>query len=387
MAKDYYQVLGVARNASEDDIKKAYRKMALKYHPDRLVNASEQDRKEAEDKLKEISEAYSVLKDPQKRQQYDNFGSYSASGNGAGGFGDFNVNDIFSSFFGEDNDVFSDFFGGSSRGANSSKRDNKGENLKITISVSLEEIAQGATKKIKLTHFVKCKSCGGTGATTPTSWRTCSECNGSGRVKKVIRTVFGSMSMSMSDCPSCRGVGKINSSPCRSCNGEGREKINETIDITIPEGIDEDMQFSLRGAGNAGRYGGTTGDLYVQIRQVENDKFRRKGADIYSQIMISFPEASLGGEEVIDTLYGRVKIKIDAGTQSGEYLKLTNKGLKNVSGYGYGNHYVYIQVYTPRKLSSEERSILFGLSNSSNFAPHGGVRSSKSFFEKMKEWF
>lgn len=387
MAKDYYQILGVSRNASEDDIKKAYRTMALKYHPDRLVNASEKERKDAENKLKEISEAYSVLKDPQKRQQYDNFGSYSASGNNTGGFGDFNVNDIFNSFFGEDNGVFSDFFGDNLRGTNNFRRDNKGENLKITISATLEEIAQGARKKIKLTHFVKCNVCGGAGATTPNSLRICNECNGSGRIKKVVRTVFGSMSMSMSECPACHGLGKINTAPCKKCHGEGREKVNDTIDIDIPAGIDDNMQFTLRGAGNAGRCGGASGDLYVQVQQIEHDMFRRNGTDIYSQIVISFPEATLGGEEIVNTLYGQVKIKIDPGTQSGEYLKLTNKGLKNINGYGYGNHYIYIQIYTPRKLSADEKNILLGLGKSSNFIPHGSNKGSKSFFDKMKEWF
>lgn len=387
MPKDYYQILGVSRNASDEDIKKAYRKMALKYHPDRLVNASEKERKDAEEKLKEISEAYSVLKDPQKRQQYDNFGSYSASGNNAGGFGDFNVNDIFNSFFGDGNDVFSDFFGGGGRRSGGSSRESKGENLKITIDVTLEEIAQGATKTIKLSHFVKCKSCGGAGATTPNALKTCSECNGTGRVKKVIRTVFGSMSMSMSECPSCHGLGKINTSPCKNCRGEGREKINDTIDITIPAGIDENMQFSLRGVGNAGKYGGSSGDLYVQIRQVEHDKFRRKGADIYSQIIISFSEAALGCEKLVDTLYGQLKIKIDAGTQSGEYLKLTNKGLKNINGYGYGNHYLYIQIYTPRDLSQQEKNILLNLENSPNFTPASSSKASKNFFDKIKDWF
>ena len=380
-SKNYYEILGVDKQSSDEDIKKAYRKLAMKYHPDRFSGASEAEKKNAENKFKEISEAYSVLSDKNKRQQYDNFGSDFA--NKSGGFSDFNVNDIFNQFFGEDSS-FSDFFGGSSsRKTNSSQ---KGENLKITIKATLEEIALGAKKKINLSRNVSCKWCHGTGSLDSKNIITCKSCKGSGYTTRVVKTVFGSMTMSRSVCPDCNGTGKINLSPCSHCRGEGREKIKDTIEIEIPAGIQENMQFIVKGKGNAGQYGGICGDLYVQVLQADSDKFFRKGADIYTKLTISFPEAALGTEKIVDTLYGKIKIKIKAGTQSGTYLKISNKGMKDVNGYGYGSQYVYIQVYVPTSLNKEESSYFKKLINSENFKPQDN-KTEKNFFSKIKDWF
>ena len=381
-SKDYYKILGVDKQANEDDIKKAYRKLAMQYHPDRYSGASEAEKKNAENKFKEISEAYSVLSDKNKRQQYDNFGSDYANRNG--GFSDFDVNYIFNQFFGEDSS-FSDFFGGTTGRKNNSSSQ-KGENLKITIKASLEEIALGVKKKISLLRYILCKWCHGTGSLDEKNISTCKSCKGSGYATRVIKTVFGSMTMSRSVCSECNGSGKINLSPCSHCRGEGREKLKETIEIEIPAGIQEDMQFIVKGKGNAAKYGGSCGDLYVQVIPAENDKFFRKGADIYTKLNVSFPEVALGTEKIVDTLYGKLKIKIKAGTQSGTYLKLSNKGMKDVNGYGYGNQYVYVQVYVPTSLNSEETALLKKISNSENFKPQDS-RTDKNFFSKIKDWF
>ena len=362
LSKNYYEILGVDKQSSEEDIKKAYRKLAMKYHPDRFSGASEAEKKNAENKFKEISEAYSVLSDKNKRQQYDNFGSDFANKSGG----------------------FSDFFGGSSD--RKAKSTQKGENLKITIKATLEEIALGVKKKINLSRNVSCKWCHGTGSLDSKNIITCKSCKGSGYTTRVIKTVFGGMTMSRSVCPDCNGTGKINLSPCSHCRGEGREKVKDTIEIEIPAGIQENMQFIVKGKGNAGQYGGICGDLYVQVFQTDSDKFFRKGADIYTKLTISFPEAALGIEKIVDTLYGKIKIKIKAGTQSGTYLKISNKGMKDVNGYGYGSQYVYIQVYVPTSLNKEESSYFKKLINSENFKPQEN-KTEKNFFSKIKDWF
>ena len=380
MDSDYYDLLGVDRNASQDDIKKAYRKLAIKYHPDK--NPGD---KSAEEKFKEINEAYSVLSDPQKRQNYDNFGKEGAKHNGGFNTGDFNAEDIFNSVFGDGG--FDSFFGNFT-GGSGKRRDNvkKGENLRIKIKVTLKDIASSAKKKVRLSHYKSCPKCNGSGARDSSSIETCSKCNGSGYVTKIVKTFIGHMS-SQSVCSFCSGTGKIIKNKCTECNGEGRIYTEEVIEITVPNGIAEDMEFVIKGYGNAPKRGGINGDLYVGVTEEKDNNFQRQGNDIYNQLDISFFEAVFGAEKEVETLYNTVKITIQPGTQSGKMFKIKGKGLKDVNGYNYGDQYTYIQIYTPTSLSSKEKEILKSLEYSENFKPQKNKQSGKSFFERLKDIF
>ena len=380
MDDDYYNLLGVNRNASQDEIKKAYRKLAIKYHPDK--NPGD---KNAEEKFKEINEAYSVLSDPQKRQNYDNFGKEGAKNTGGFNTGGFNAEDIFNSVF---NDGGFDSFFGSFTGGSGRRRDNvqKGENLRIKIKVTLQEIASSAKKKVRLSHYKSCSRCNGSGARDSNSTETCNKCNGTGYIKKVINTFIGHMS-SQSVCSFCSGTGKIIKNKCTECGGEGRVYTEEVIEITVPNGIAEDMEFVIKGYGNAPKRGGINGDLYVAITEEKDPNFQRQGNDIYNQLDITFFEAVFGAEKEVETLYNKVKITITPGTQSGKMFKIKGKGLKDVNGYNYGDQYTYIQVYTPTSLTNKEKELLKSIESSENFKPQKSKQQGKSFFERIKDIF
>lgn len=379
--RDYYEVLGVSKSADEQEIKKAYRKLAIKYHPDK--NPGD---KEAEDKFKEAAEAYDVLSNAEKRQKYDRFGHQGVGGAGGGYGGGMNMDDIFSHF----GDIFGDSgfggFGGFSGGNGRTGRNvHRGTNLRIKVKLNLEEIANGVEKKIKVNKFVSCKSCAGSGADKGSSFHTCSTCKGSGRITRVTNTILGPM-QTASTCPSCNGEGKIIASKCKVCQGDGITRDEEIISINIPAGVGEGMQLNVAGKGNAAPRGGIPGDLIVSIEETEHPELKRDGVNLYYDLHISFTDAVFGTQVEIPTVDGRAKFKIDPGTQSGKVFRLRGKGLPEVNGYQRGDLLVDVNVYTPQTLSSEEKSILEKLKDSSNFQPQAGKKE-KSFFERMKEYF
>ncbi|MFM2392359.1 MAG: molecular chaperone DnaJ [Bacteroidota bacterium] len=383
MAKrDYYEVLEVAKNADADAIKKAYRKMAIKYHPDK--NPGD---KSAEDKFKEAAEAYEVLSDADKRARYDRYGHDAVSGNARGGFQGqhMNMEDIFAQFgdvFGDDGSPFSSFFGGGSRSAQAGQ---KGSNLRIKVSLTLEEIESGVTKKIKVKKQVKCNNCAGSGAKDAASVKTCGGCQGSGYVRQVRNTFLGQMATT-GVCPTCKGAGKTVTANCTLCRGEGVNMDSETIDIELPAGVEGGMQLSMRGKGNAGRNGGPAGDLLITIEELPHEDFTRDGMNVIHDLFINFADAALGTNAEVPTLDGRVKVKIAPGTQSGKILRLKGKGLPSVQQYGKGDQLININIWTPKDLSLEERTMLEKLKSSPNFHPKP-TKEDKGFFERMKEMF
>lgn len=382
--RDYYEVLGVAKTASADEIKKAYRKVAMKYHPDR--NPGD---KEAEEKFKEAAEAYEVLSNPDKRSRYDQFGHAAFEG-GAGGFGggaSMNMDDIFSMFgdifgghFGGGGDPFSSFFGGGSRGGH---RTPVGTNLRVTVKLTLQEIAKGCEKKIKVRHDVLCEACNGTGAKNPSSVQTCPDCHGTGHVTRVQRTILGNMQTS-SPCPRCGGTGQIIKERCPKCNGSGVERKEDVITIKIPAGVGRGMQLTVEGKGNAVR-NGVPGNLFVLIDEEENNELIRNGNDLIYNLLLDLPTAVLGGTVEIPTIDGRVKVKIERGTQPGRTLRLRGKGVPDVNGYRTGDLLVNIGVYIPENLSSDERKIFEKLADSPNMSPSSS--SKKSFRDRIRQMF
>jgi len=384
MAKrDYYEILGVTREATVEEIKKAYRKIALKYHPDKNPG-----NKEAEEKFKEAAEAYSVLSDPDKRRRYDQFGHAGVGGAGGAGFDGMNIDDIFSNF----GDIFGDIFGGGFGGfggrshGRARRHTNKGSNIKIALKLSLEEISKGVTKKIKLKKYVACSHCNGTGAKNGTAFKTCPTCHGSGMVTQVHSSFFGRV-QTTSACPTCGGEGRIISENCSYCNGEGVIKKEEIIEINIPAGVEDGMQLRYSGKGNAPKRGGINGDLTVEIHEKEHEYFIRDGENLHYDLHISFIDAALGTNVEIPTLDGKVRIKIDPGTQPSKIFRLKGKGLP-VYGRNYrGDLFVNINVWVPKNLTKEEKKILEKLRSSENFIPPEERDKKESFFSRMKKYF
>lgn len=377
--RDYYEVLGIAKGASADEIKKAYRKMAIQYHPDK--NPGDPT---AEDKFKEAAEAYEILSNPDKKAKYDQFGHAANGGNGGGyGGGGMNMEDIFSQFgdvFGDRN-PFGSFFGQERGGA----QYRKGSNLRIKLKLNLDEVAKGVEKKIKVKRHVACKACSGNGSKNGTSQTSCGTCKGSGQVRRVTNTMLGQM-VSTSTCPTCNGEGKIISSKCDVCAGDGRILEEEVIPVKIPAGVAEGMQLSMNGKGNVPPRGGVAGDLLIIIEEEENLELKRDGNNLVYDLYISFVDAALGTSVEVPTTDGKVRIKVEAGTQSGRVLRLKDKGIPDINGHEKGDELIYVNVWTPKILSNEERDILEKLRNSPNFSPKPG-KNEKSFFERMKEYF
>lgn len=388
--RDYYDILGVSKGSSADEIKKAYRKLAIKFHPDKNP-----DDKSAEDKFKEAAEAYEILSNPEKKQRYDQYGHAgvgAASGGGGGyGGGGMNMDDIFSQFGdifgggGGGGSPFDSFFGGGQQQSRGGRRVAKGSNLRIKVKLTLEEIANGAEKKIKVNKQVTCKTCDGTGAKDRSSVSTCSTCGGSGAVRRVTNTILGQMQTS-STCPTCNGSGSQITSKCNSCHGEGTVRGEETISINIPAGVSDGMQLSMSGKGNAAPNGGIPGDLIILIEEMPHETLKREGNNIVYDLHVSIVDAALGFSAEVPTIDGKAKIKIDPGTQSGKLLRLKGKGIPEINSYQRGDEIIHVNIWTPKALSSEERDLLEKLRDSPNFKPQPG-KNDKSFFEKMKEYF
>ena len=374
--RDYYEVLGVAKNATKDEIKKAYRKLAIKYHPDK--NPGD---KEAEEKFKEAAEAYDVLSDDTKRQRYDQFGHAGVGGAAGGGFSD--VNDIFTHF----GDIFGDLFGGGASfggfgGGSRGRAVRKGSNLRVRVKLNLSEIVSGTEKKIKIKKKVTCTACNGSGAATSNDVQSCPDCKGSGYVIRMVNGIFGRMQQ-QSPCPRCGGEGKIITHKCPHCSGEGVVDAEETVTVQIPAGVADGMQLNVPGKGNAPRHGGVNGDLYVLISEEEHPQLERDGNDLIYTLDISFPDAVLGANVEIPTVEGNVKIHIDEGTQSGKILRLRGKGVPDVNGYGRGDLLVNVQVYVPKNVTKDEKKFLEKLQESESFKP----KSQNGFFNRMRDFF
>ncbi len=378
--RDYYEILGVSKSSDKEEIKKAYRKMALKYHPDK--NPGD---KEAEEKFKEAAEAYDVLSNDDKRRKYDQFGHQAFSGGGGGGWsgGGMTMEDIFSSF----GDIFGDsIFGGfGGFGRSNARSVNKGGNIRVKIKLNLSEIVNGTEKKIKINKYIACNTCGSSGAQDSNSYSTCTTCNGSGRVTRISNTFLGQM-QTTSACPACGGEGRIIKSKCTACHGEGVVKEDEIVTLKIPAGVTEGMQMSVTGKGHAARRGGVNGDLLVVIEEEQHDELIRDGNDLIYNLFISVPEAIIGTTAEVPIVDSKAKIKIEAGTQSGKILRLRGKGIPEVNGYGRGDILVQVNVWIPSNLSKDEKKIIEKLGESSSFKPDRN-NSGKSIFERMREGF
>lgn len=384
--RDYYEVLGVSKSADESTVKKAYRKMAIKYHPDK--NPGD---KASEEKFKEAAEAYEVLSTAEKKQRYDQYGHAGMGGagggggfgGGGGGFGGggMNMDDIFSQF----GDVFGGHFGGGGGGGRGGKRVNRGSNLRVKVKLNLEEISEGVEKKIKVNKYVACSKCTGTGAKDGSAFNTCSTCNGAGQVSRVANTILGAM-QTTSTCPACGGEGQSITDKCPPCHGDGIVREEEVISINIPGGVADGMQLSVGGRGNMGARGGVSGDLIVVIEEIEHEFLKRDGVNLYYDHFINFVDAAMGTHIEVPTITGKAKVKVEHGTQSGKVLRLKAKGLPEINSYGRGDILVNINVWTPQKLSKEEKVILEGLKDSENFKPNP-TKKDRGFFERMKQYF
>ena len=383
MAKqDYYEILGVPRDATADTIKKTYRKLALQYHPDKNPGDSH-----AEEKFKKIAEAYDILGDPKKKQQYDLTGHVGATQGGGG-------NGTYTTYtYTTDEDLlnqYGEFFKGTSfgemfQGGRTRSRKKKGSDLKIKLTLTLQDIAQGVEKKIKFNHYVSCTACKGNGSKNGTAISNCSRCNGIGAMRKITNTFLGAME-TQSMCDSCQGTGKVIITPCDICKGDGIVQKEDIIPINIPPGVKKGLQLVMRGYGNVPPKGGIAGNLIILIDEKEDPVLQREGNNIHYQLHISFIEAVLGTEKEIPTLTGNTKIKLEPGAQSGKILRLVRKGIKDIEGYGQGDQLVHIQVWTPEKVTKAEKEILEKLKESPNFTPQI-KKQDKNFFEKIKSIF
>ncbi len=382
--KDYYEVLGVDRNASADEIKKAYRKLAIKYHPDKNPG-----NKEAEEKFKEAAEAYDVLSDADKKARYDQFGHAGVEGAGpdfSGGFGNLNdiLNDLFGGAFGGGFGGFSGFggFGGGTR----QQRVSRGRDIRVRVKLTLEEIASGVEKEISIEKSVPCTECSGKGAKNSSDIKTCHACNGTGEVQRVTNSFLG-QTITRSTCQQCNGEGKIISNPCRNCSGSGLVRKRETIKVRIPAGVEAGMQLTLQGQGHAAKNNGINGDLLVVIEEQEHPNLKREGNNLYYTKIISVPEAILGSEAEIPCLDGNYRIKVEPGTQSGKVVRLRGRGLPSVNGYGgIGDMYVKFAVWIPKKLDKEDKALIESLRGKESFRPDPS-KDDKGFFEKLKGLF
>ena len=384
MAKrDYYEVLGVDRNASANEIKKAYRKLAIQYHPDKQHDKTDAEKKEAEEKFKEAAEAYSVLSDEQKKARYDQYGHEGLGG--AGGFSGagMDMNDIFS--------MFGDIFGGRGGfggfggfgGGSAGPQRHRGSDLRVKAKLTLQEIANGTTKKFKLKKYVSCSHCNGSGA-EGNSYETCPECKGTGRVIRTQQSFFGMM-RSEAPCPHCNGEGKIIKNKCGHCHGEGVVLGEEVVEVQIPAGVVEGMQLSMRGKGNAGKRGGTNGDLLIVIEEEKHPELIRDENDLIYSLLLDIPTATLGGFAEIPTIDSKAKVTIDPGTQPGKVLRLRGKGLPTLNGYGKGDIVVNISVYIPETLSKDEKKTIESFRESDNFRPSESVK--EKIFRRFKSFF
>jgi molecular chaperone DnaJ len=379
--RDYYEILGVPKNVDEDALKKAYRKLAMQYHPDR--NPGD---KAAEEIFKEAAEAYAVLSDADKRARYDRYGHAGVDQQGPGGGGFQNMEDVFSQF-GDmfEGSPFEAFFGGGGGGGRGRQQGQKGSDLRIKVALELHEIANGVTKRIKVKKQVTCTTCNGSGAKDSTSTTTCNTCRGSGYVRQVRNTFLGQM-QTTSTCPTCNGTGQQITATCSSCRGDGRVQGEETIEIEIPAGVEDGMELSMRGRGNAGPRKGPAGDLRIVIEEKKHPELTREGQNIIYELYLNFVDATLGTNVEIPTIDGRVKIKIPGGTQSGKMLRLKDKGLPSVQAYGRGDQIIHVNIWTPKKVSDEEKRLLEKLRNSENFKPQPG-KEERGFFDRMRDYF
>ena len=383
--RDFYEVLGVSKSASADEIKKAYRKVAMQFHPDK--NPGD---KGAEEKFKEAAEAYEVLSDADKKAQYDRFGHQAfgpGRGNQGGYGGGMNMDDIFSQFgdiFGDEG--FGSFFGGGGRrGGRTAGTGSRGSNLRVKLKMNFEEMAKGAQKTIKIKKYVRCTTCSGSGAKDKNSVQTCGTCHGSGQVRRVQNTFLGQM-QTVGTCPACNGDGTTISVKCTSCKGEGRVFGEETVTIDIPAGVYDGLQLSIQGKGNAGERGGSYGDIIVQVEEETHPQLQRDGLNVAFDLHISFPDAVFGTQVEVPTIDGRAKIKIPAGTQSGKIFRLKGKGFPHINSYEKGDQLIHVNIWTPQNISSEEKNMLEKLGQSPNFEPKP-EKNEKSFFDKVREMF
>ncbi|MEQ1554803.1 MAG: molecular chaperone DnaJ [Ferruginibacter sp.] len=382
MKRDYYEILGVQKGASAEEIKKAYRKTAMQFHPDR--NPGD---KVSEEKFKEAAEAYEILNDSDKKAQYDRFGHNAFAGGRGGssqGFGGMNMDDIFSQF----GDIFGgggdNFFGGGRR-SSGTNRGTRGSNLRVKMKLNFEEIANGVTKTIKVKKNIKCETCTGSGAKDKNSMQSCGACGGSGQVRRVQNTFLGQM-QTVTTCPTCNGEGSTITAKCTPCKGQGTVYGEETVTVDIPAGVQEGMQLSVQGRGNAGERGGSAGDLIVLIEEEAHPQLTREGLNVGFDLHISFPDAVFGTQVEVPTIDGRAKIKVPAGTQSGKIFRLKGKGFPNVNSYEKGDQLIQVNIWTPQHVSHTEKDMLETLNDSKNFIP-APEKNDKSFFDKVREMF
>ncbi len=378
MAKrDYYEVLGIDKNASEEDIKKAYRKKALEYHPDRNP-----DNPDAEAKFKEAAEAYDVLRNPDRRARYDRFGHAGVEGAAGGGAGGYSMSDIFAQF----GEMFSGFGGDFGDTARSGHFVSRGSDLRIHMKLTLEEIDAGVSKKIKLNKYVECKSCHGTGAEPGTEFESCKRCGGKGQIVKTVRSILG-MVQTGQVCPDCNGTGKIPKKRCKECGGEGVVRMEDTVSINIPAGVEDGMQLQIQGQGNAARKGGVPGDLQVEIVQESHDEFIRQEHNLLYNLHLSVADAILGTSMEVPTLGGKVKVKIPAGTQPGSLYRVKGKGMSILRSRSKGDLLIIADVYIPSSLSSDEKKVVSKLAESSNFMPKEKRGALHTLLSRIQEIF